>query len=34
MISGITRYLPQNLIQIDKGIDKIETEERTGLNFL
>ena len=34
MISGITRYFSQNFIQIDKGMDKIETKERTGLNFL
>ena len=34
MISGITRYFPQNFIQIDKGIVKKVKEERTGFNFL
>ena len=34
MISGITRYFLQKSILIDKGMDKIGTEGRTGLNFL
>ena len=32
MIISITRYFPPNFIQIDTGMDKIETEEQTGLN--
>ena len=34
MISGIARYFPQDLIHIDKAMDKIEAEERRGLNYL
>ena len=34
MISGITGYFPQIFIHVDNGMDKIEADDRRGLNYL